>query len=116
MELKQIIGARVRAARKRRGYTQEQLADLIGRTVETVSNVERGRTIPTLETLDRLGHSLDVPLREFFDDRRDFAEVSNRRLELELRLTEFVRSMSDDDLEVAVNQVAILADRRKQHR
>jgi transcriptional regulator with XRE-family HTH domain len=47
--------------RRHRGLTQEGLADLIGRTAETVSMLERGETTPKLETLIRLSASLSIP-------------------------------------------------------
>ena len=67
MESLSAIGARVRTLRKRRGLTQEELAGRIGRSVETLSVLERGRATPTLPVLGRLSEALDVPLRDFFD-------------------------------------------------
>ena len=113
MDLKRVIGLQVKAARRGKGLTQEQLADMIGRTVETVSNIERAQTLPTLDTLARLSRSLDVPLRDFFGDEGGFERTSRRRLELELHIRELVRSLSDDDLELAIGQVGLLAKRMK---
>ena len=42
--LKTYLGAKVREARHAKGLTQEQLAERIEKTVETVSNIERGHT------------------------------------------------------------------------
>ena len=67
MESLSAIGARVRTLRRRRGLTQEELAGRIGRSVETLSVLERGRATPTLPVLGRLSEALAVPLRDFFD-------------------------------------------------
>ena len=67
MESLNAIGARVRTLRKRRGLTQEELAGRIGRSVETLSVLERGRATPTLPVLGRLSEALAVPLRDFFE-------------------------------------------------
>ena len=60
--LAEIIGIRVQAARKECGLTQEQLAEAIGKTVETVSNIERGVKLPGLLTLYAISEALDVEL------------------------------------------------------
>ncbi len=110
-DLKRRIGARIRAARARSEFTQEQLAERIDRTVEAVSNIERGISLPSVETLERLGRELDVPLKEFFEDWDDRRKLSPRRIELEARLRELTRKLSDGDLEIALGQIALLTKR-----
>jgi len=43
-ELKRRFGKRVQGLREAQGLTQEQLAARIQRSVDTVSNIERGAT------------------------------------------------------------------------
>ncbi len=111
--MKQHIGIRVRAARMRRGLTQEAVAEQIGKAVETVSNIERGQTLTGLETLERLSRCLDVPLGDFFEGYDADRDVHKGRVELEQRLSELTRSLSDDDLKVAVDLVEVLANHRR---
>jgi transcriptional regulator with XRE-family HTH domain len=47
-------------ARKAAGMTQEELADLSGLDRTTISQVERGKGAPRVETLIRLAGALDV--------------------------------------------------------
>ena len=49
------IGTRIRAFREARGLTQAQLAQLMRKNVETISNFERGRVVTSIRTLDQLG-------------------------------------------------------------
>ncbi|MHB8703719.1 MAG: helix-turn-helix transcriptional regulator [Candidatus Tyrphobacter sp.] len=60
---KHRIGAGVKAARERAGMSQAVLADLVGANLSTVSDIERGVSVPSLSTAwaiaDRLGVSLD---------------------------------------------------------
>lgn len=86
MDLKSYIGLEVRAARKRKGLTQEQLAEKIDRAVETISNLERGRTWTGLKTLETLSRVLEQPIQTFFpaDTLRLSGSPDARKLELEL--------------------------------
>lgn len=44
------IGTRIRAARRRKGLTQEQLADAVDVGTTHISHIETGNTIPSLKT------------------------------------------------------------------
>ncbi|WP_236783906.1 helix-turn-helix domain-containing protein [Azospirillum humicireducens] len=111
LSLKQRVGLRVKEARVARSLTQEALADLVGRTVEAVSNIERGRTFPTIETLEQLGRHLDVPIQYFFEDVE--RKVSDRRFVLEGNLKILGRQLSNEDLEIAVRHLEIVLEIRK---
>lgn len=54
------IGERIRTIRKRRGMTQEQLAEAANLSVPYISHLERGFKRPSLETLVRLAGALHV--------------------------------------------------------
>ena len=65
--LKKLIGKRVREARKNKGLTQDDLAALIDKTVETISNIERGVKLPGLATLEDIRKVLGVKLSDLVD-------------------------------------------------
>ncbi len=111
--MKQHIGIRVRAARTRRGLTQEGVAEKIGKAAETVSNIERGQTLTGLETLERLGRCLQVPVSDFFEGFDADRDVHKGRVELEQRLSELTRSLSDDDLKIVVDLIGGLSRHRQ---
>ena len=60
------LGDLVRQVRLRRGFTQEELAEAAGGivSVDTVANVERGRTRPHRQTLRALLHGLHATTEE----------------------------------------------------
>ena len=66
MDSPHLVGARIRTIRKRRSLTQEDLAARIGRSVNSVSALERGLSKPAFDTLVRLASALEVPVRDFF--------------------------------------------------
>lgn len=53
------IGNLIRDARKHRGLTQQQLADLLGTSQSAVTRIEKGQQNLSLEMLARIGSALD---------------------------------------------------------
>jgi len=93
-DLKRLIGERLRAIRIARGLTQEDVAGLIDRSVETVSNLERGQVLPSLENLAALSRRLGVELTELLSEQRP---AGNRRESEEQRLRHLAAQLSDRD-------------------
>jgi len=111
---KHRIGLRVRAMRLERGMTQEEMADLIDRSVDTVSNLERGIGPMSLKTLGRVAETFGIPVRDLFDTDEASpppAPASSARSELQTSLAKLARSLSDYDLETAVEVMKVLAKR-----
>jgi len=65
--LKQQFGKRLKVIRGRKGMTQEQLADAVGLTVESISNIERGIHAPKFDNLEKLSLTLGVQVISLFD-------------------------------------------------
>ena len=66
MDVKQMIGVRIKDIRNRRGFTQEELAEKVDINPKYLSSIERGNENPTLNTLIKLSESLDVNLNDIF--------------------------------------------------
>lgn len=108
MKLKNRVALRIRTIRKQRKLTQGQLAERIDRTVFAVSQLERGLSLPSFETLERLSQALDVPVRDFFDQAAREAEGSPRRSRLMTGSIDLLRHLSDDELEVAAQLIQVI--------
>ncbi len=65
--IEKLIGAHLARIRKDRGLTQSELAELIDVTIETISRLERGVSIPSLKTMENISNVLNVSLKELFD-------------------------------------------------
>ena len=76
------IGANIRRARVRRKLTQDDLAQTVHTTRQTISNYETGRSHPDGETLQRLADALGVELTELLDETppADARRAALRRL------------------------------------
>jgi transcriptional regulator with XRE-family HTH domain len=66
-DIGRLLGERIHDLRKSAGLSQVQLASLMGKSVETISNFERGKTIPSVLTLTDLSDRLGVELKDCFD-------------------------------------------------
>ena len=86
IDVKQHIGIKVKAARRRLGLTQARLAEAIDKTVETISNIERGHSLTSIETLQLLSERLKVPLAEFLEGLEKARSNDRRRVELEQKM------------------------------
>jgi transcriptional regulator with XRE-family HTH domain len=107
-QLKQSIGTRVQAARRRAKLSQEGLAAKIDRTPESISNIERGVQLPNLETLVELARVLDLPLTVFFEGLERKRVISPERAKLEAELREITRDLAPKTLKIALEQIRVL--------
>lgn len=67
MDELQKFAVNLRRIRKAKGLSQEQLAELIGRSTEAISNIERGKSSPNLETVIDIRSALRIPLAELIE-------------------------------------------------
>src|SRR5260370_19178357 len=60
-DLAQLIGRNLKRLRQARGYSMEQLAKRSGVSRAMLSQVEHGRSVPTIGLLWKIASALDVP-------------------------------------------------------
>ena len=66
MNIKKEVGEKIKRLRKRRGLTQEQLAELVDISSRNLSNIEQGISCPKPETLENILISLHTTTQELF--------------------------------------------------
>jgi transcriptional regulator with XRE-family HTH domain len=81
------IGARIREARLRKGWTQLQLALEAGVSPSTVTRWERGG-LPPMRELIRISDVLGVPAEELVEQSADGDGTTARLAQLEARVEE----------------------------
>lgn len=96
------FGKRLADLRKQRGFTQQQLCELVGVHVTMLSNYESGRSQPTLEVIRKMALALDITADELVFDK---AERQPQMLDKELlRNWEKIDGLPDDD-KLAVKKI-----------
>lgn len=66
-KLKKLIGLRVVELRKKKGWSQSDLARACGKDRQAIEKLENGKVNPTLYTLLEISNSLGVPLHALVD-------------------------------------------------
>lgn len=64
--LRKLIGERIRAIRKQKGITQEELAEKAELMYQYISGVERGTRNISIDSLDRIIQALGIGYDEIF--------------------------------------------------
>ena len=103
MDLKQMIGARIKEIRTKRGITQDQLSERMEINPKYLSSIERGKENPTLNTLINLSQSLDVNM----DDLFSFVEIEDpdKRKSLIISLLD---EANDEQLKLAFKILSVI--------
>ncbi len=70
------IGERIKNLRNERGLTLTEFGKLVNLSPSYLSQIENGKTSPSLTTLIDMGRLLDVEIRTFFEDTSEVAFIS----------------------------------------
>ena len=81
------MGALIREARKKKGYTQKDIATRLNITDRAVSKWERGICAPDLALLEPLAEILEISITELITGEVEVAEEHKEELELVVKET-----------------------------
>src|SRR6202521_3900909 len=73
-----IIGARLRALREEKKFTQGEVEKRTGLLCAYISRVENGHTVPAIETIEKITQPLEVPMYQLLYDGEEPPEPPNR--------------------------------------
>ena len=73
---RKLIGKKIKIARNRAGYTQEQLAEKLSLSTRYISQLERGISFGTVSTIVNICKALNVSANYLFSDLIDSNECS----------------------------------------
>ncbi len=66
MNIKKLLGKRIKELRKQRKMTQEQVAEIMNIETTSLSNIENGKYYPTAENLEKIMQILHADPRALF--------------------------------------------------
>lgn len=77
MGIKKELGKKIKRMRIEKGYTQEQLSELIDISQKALSSIETGENFVKAETLDKILKTFDIIAEELFatNQLKDSAEL-----------------------------------------
>lgn len=103
--IKKLIGVKIAQIRKEREITQESLAVSVDLATETISRLERGVSIPSLATLERISQALHVSLKDLFDF--EYTKESTFENEVD-KLVAYLKTRNFDDITMCYRIVKII--------
>ena len=105
------IGFKIRAARKKKGITQEQLAEAVGVGVTHISHLETGSGTVSLKVFVAIVNYLDCSVDELL-----CKEVKTARPLVNNWLTELVSDCSQEEIKIIADTVTALKQTLKKNR
>lgn len=70
MNIKLLLGANIRLARERKGWSQDKLSEESGLHRTYISGIERGVRNPTIEIVHKISSTLGVSIGELFEEEK----------------------------------------------
>ena len=97
MDEKKLIGRRIKELRKRKGLSQESLAERAETSQNYLSRMERGTENPTLDMFIKVASALEVEMWEMFD----FGHVASHK-EIKGAIQNIARTADEPTLRLAL--------------
>ncbi|WP_154985716.1 helix-turn-helix domain-containing protein [Paenibacillus polysaccharolyticus] len=98
-KLRNSVGERIRAVRKAKGLTQQQLAELSGLDDAYIGSVERGERNFSIDTLEKILLGLKLSLNELMISTDFLGEVESRQTVLE-EFIAITSNISDEQIDI----------------
>ena len=96
-DLKRLFCTRIKNLRENKGWTQENLAEMMDISSNYLSSIERGKENPTFDMLEKISTALGVEIREIFDFGHEISQDELRKM-----LNKFAKEADEEDLRLAV--------------
>jgi len=103
------IARKIRSLRTGMKLSQSQFAELVHLSENSVGKIERGVSLPTVDTLKKIADGLKIPVSELLGKEAHEMESKNAVLD---DLVKYLRTRSQEDISL-VHKLAILVLERK---
>jgi transcriptional regulator with XRE-family HTH domain len=109
------IGATIRTYRLQKGMSQGDIEKRTGLLRCYLSRVENGHTIPSLDTLAKIAHALDLPIGQFFGEStgngavRRLPRLSEEEVRFLNQIRRYTLNLNDSDRKLVLAMVKKMA-------
>ena len=86
MDKKKLFGLKIKEVRKKSGLTQEKFCEQIGIEPTSLSNIENGKSFPSMQTILNIFNVFNVSPEDFFD-----VQYLQNQKELEEEIIEIIK-------------------------
>ena len=94
LNIKNSFGRRIKNIRKKRDWTQAQLAEKVGVDAKHISCIESGKNFPSPELIEKLSKSLEKHPKELFEFENEPSNV-----DLKKEIIKSLDKASEDEIE-----------------
>lgn len=110
------IGGRIRAARLSKSLILEDLSDKTGLSKSFLSNVENNRTSPSINSMEKIAHALEIPLSVLFMQKSFSPQIvkagqrDQTRFGQDERVVEWISNMPFSNIEMLLLEIPVRKD------
>lgn len=99
------LGENIKAARKKKGITQKELSEKIGKGFSTVQKYEIDVIVPPIGIINKIADVLEVPIEELLTNTNTLLYNEEERKKFENVMDLMVKSLPQNKLIEAFNQL-----------
>lgn len=108
-QILKVLGKRIANLRKQKGMNQEEFADVSGKMINTISNIERGLSDPKVTTLMSIAKALNISMEELFSENKQ--EQASKVLPQNIvAIIQILQRQDDKTLKVIQKQIEALLE------
>ena len=98
--IKILFGRKIREYRKRKNYTQSQLAEMVNVDDKHISCIESGKNFPSPDLIERFANALDIEPKDLFE----FYHLQDSK-DLKFEIISMLENISDEELVLAYKYI-----------
>lgn len=108
-QILKTLGRRIAQLRKQKGMSQEDFADVSGKMINTISNIERGLSDPKVTTLMSISKALGISIDELFSGNKQ-AQTAEELPKNISAILQILKKQDDKTLKVIQKQIEALLE------
>lgn len=108
-QILKVLGKRIANLRKQKGMNQEEFADVSGKMINTISNIERGLSDPKVTTLMSISKALNISIEELFSETKQEQPAEELPSNI-FAILQILKKQDDKTLKVIQKQIEALLE------